>query len=100
MIRSLLVLHARAGLRDALLRTLEAIELRTLVEGQHGFLDVDVATAVDDEDEVVIVGKWSSRELYERWLAGPEPDRLLREVRSLLTGDPVSRVYHVVESVS
>jgi heme-degrading monooxygenase HmoA len=100
MIRSLLVLHARAGRRDDLLRMLEVLELRALVEGRHGFLEVEVATAADDQDEVVIVGSWSSRELYERWLAGPEPDRLLRAVRGLLTADPVSRVYHVVESVS
>ena len=100
MIRSLLVLHARAGLRDELLRMLELLEVRALIQGQHGFLDVDVATAADDEDEVVIVGSWSSRELYERWLAGPEPARLLRQIRYLLTRDPLSHVYHIVETVS
>jgi heme-degrading monooxygenase HmoA len=99
MIRSLLVLHARAGRRDELLRMLEVLELRALVEGQHGLLDVDVATALDDEDEVVIVGAWSSRELYERWLAGPGPDRLLGQLRGVLARDPLSRVYHVVESI-
>ena len=70
MIRRLLVLKARPGRREELLRTVEVLGLRTLVEDQHGFLEVDVATSADDENEVVIVGSWSSRELYERWLAG------------------------------
>lgn len=100
MIRSLLVLEARPGRRDELLRMLEVLEVRALVEGQHGLLDVDLATAADDENEVLILGSWSSPELYERWLAGQDPDQLLRQVRGLLTQDPVSRVYHVVESVS
>ena len=74
--------------------------MRALAGGQHGFLDVEVVTAVDDENEVVIVGSWASPELYQRWLAGPAPARLLQEVEGLLSAEPVSRVYHVVESVS
>jgi quinol monooxygenase YgiN len=59
-----------------------------------------VATSADDENEVVIVGSWSSRELYERWLGGPAPGLLLAEIRGLLAEEPTSHVYHVVESVS
>ena len=40
MIRSLLVLKARPGRREELLRTVEVLGLRTLVEDQHGFLEV------------------------------------------------------------
>ena len=61
MIRSLLVLEARPGRRDELLRRLEVLEVRALIKGQHGLLDVDVATAADDENEVLILGSWSSR---------------------------------------
>ena len=100
MIRSLLVLHARPHRREELLRRLEALELRALLANQHGFLGVEVATAVEDENEIAIVGSWASRELYERWLAGPVQERLLHDVDELLKGDPVSRVFHVVESVS
>jgi quinol monooxygenase YgiN len=100
MTRSLLFLHARPGRRADLLRVLEQLEVLTLVRGEHGLLDVEVATALDDEDEVVIVGSWASPELHERWLAGPVPGRLLQEVDGLLSAEPVSRVYHVVESVS
>ena len=81
MTRSLLFLHARPGRRADLLRILEQLEVLTLIGGQHGLLDVEVATAVDDEDEVVIVGSWASPELHERWLAGPVPGRLLQEDR-------------------
>ena len=100
MIRSLLVLKARPRHREELLRTVEVLGLRTLVEGQHGFLEMDVATPADDVNEVVIVGSWSSRELYERWLGGPAPGLLLAEIRGLLAEEPTSHVYHVVESVS
>jgi heme-degrading monooxygenase HmoA len=100
MIRSLLVLHARPGRREELLRMLQALELRALVANQHGFLDVEIATAADDESEVAIVSSWASAELYERWLAGPAPTRLLSEVEGLLSGEPVSRIYHVADSVS
>lgn len=100
MIRSLLVLQARPGRRQELLRTLEVLGVRALVAAQHGFLDVEVATAADDEDKVAIVSSWSSRDLYERWLAGPVPGQLLAEIRELLAGEPTSHVYHVVESVS
>ena len=100
MTRSLLFLHARPGRRADLLRILEELEVRALIGGQHGLLDVEVATAVDDEEEVVIVGSWASPELHERWLRGPVPDRLLQRIDGLLSTEPVSRVYHVVESVS
>jgi quinol monooxygenase YgiN len=100
MIRSLLVLRARPGRRAALLRAIETLGVRALVADQHGLLDPEVVTAVDDEDEVVIVGRWASPGLHERWLAGPVPGRLLAEVEGLLSTEPVSRVYHVVESVS
>lgn len=100
MIRSLLVLAARPGRREELLRKLAVLELRALVEAQHGFLEVEVATSLDDENEVVIVGSWASRELYERWLAGPSSDRLLVEIHELLAAEPASHVYQIVESIS
>lgn len=100
MIRSMLFLHARPGRGDELLRILEELGVVAATSDEHGLLDVEVATSVEDPDDVVIAGSWASRELYERWLAGPIPGRFLQELEGLLATEPVSRVYRTVESVS
>ena len=100
MTRSLLFLQAKPGHGGELLRILEQLGVLAVVSGQPGFLDVEVATSVDDEDDVVIVGSWASTEHYERWLAGQLPGQLLPQIEDLLATEPVSRVYRIVESVS
>jgi quinol monooxygenase YgiN len=99
MTRSMLFLHARPGSGPELLRVLERLGVLAVASGQAGFLGVEVAASVDDEDELVIVESWSSRELYERWSAGPVAARWLDEIQGLLTKPPVTRVYHIVEAV-
>jgi heme-degrading monooxygenase HmoA len=100
MTRSLLFLRAKPGHGGELLRTLERLGVLAVAGDQPGFLDVEVAASVDDEDDVVIVGSWASTEHYERWRSGPLPGQLLPHIEGLLAAEPVSRVYHVVESVS
>lgn len=100
MTRSLLFLHARRGHGSELLRILERLGVLAMASEQPGFLGVEVAASVDDEDDIVIIGSWASQELYERWRAGPVPGRLLEQIESLLTTEPVNRVYHIVEAVS
>jgi len=100
MTRSLLFLHARPGHGSELLRVLERLGVLAMASQQPGFLGVEVASAADDEDDIVIIGSWASQELYERWRAGPFPGQLLEQIESLLTTAPVSRVYHIVEAVS
>jgi quinol monooxygenase YgiN len=100
MTRSLLFLKAKPGQGGALMHIIEQLGVLAVVSDQPGFLDVEVAASVDDEDELVIVGSWASTEHYERWLAGPLPGQLLPQIESLLASEPVSRVYRIVESVS
>lgn len=100
MIRSLLFLHAEPGHGSELLRTLERLGVLAVAGDAPGILGIEVASAVDDEDDVVIVGSWASREHYDRWRAGPVPARLGQEIDGLLAVAPVNRVYHVVEAVS
>ena len=100
MTRSLLFLHARRGHGSELLRVLERLGVLAMASEQPGFLGVEVAASVDDEDDIVIIGSWASQELYERWRAGPVPGQLLEQIEDLLTTAPVSRVYHIVEAVS
>ena len=100
MTRSLLFLHARPGHGSELLRVLERLGVLAMAAEQPGFLGVEVAAAIDDEDDVVIVGSWASTEHYARWRSGPVPGQLLDQVDGLLTARPVERVYHVAEAVS
>ncbi len=99
MIRTMLFLHARPGRGSDVLHVVERESVLAVAREQPGFLGVEVATSVADEDDVVIVGFWSSVELYERWRAGPAPSRLAEQLEGLLTADPIDSVYHVVETV-
>ena len=99
MIRSLVFLAAKPGRADELLRVLERAGVLTVVSEQAGFLGVEVATAVDDPDEIVIVESWASYPLYERWRDGPESARLLEEIAGLVTVAPTRRVYQIVDAV-
>ena len=99
MTRSLLFLHAGPGHASELLRVLERLGVLAMAAEQPGFLGVEVAAAIDDEDDVVIIGSWASKEHYERWRSGPVPGQLIDQIASLLTAPPVEHVYHVVEAV-
>jgi quinol monooxygenase YgiN len=100
MTRSLLFLHARPGRGSELLRLLERLGVLAMASEQPGFLGVEVAASIDDEDDIVIIGSWASQEHYERWRTGPVPGQLMEQIEDLLTTAPVSRVYHIVEAVS
>ena len=85
-----------------MLRILERLGVLAMASEQAGFLGVEVAASVDDEDEddIVIIGSWASQAHYERWYASPVPAQLIAQVEDLLTADPVNSVYHIVEAVS
>lgn len=100
MTRSLLFLHAQPGRGRELLRILERLGVLAVASEQPGFLGVEAAASVGDEDDVVIVGSWASPEHYEKWLAGPIPGRLLQDIEGLLATAPESRLYRIAESVS
>jgi quinol monooxygenase YgiN len=99
MTRSLLFLHARQGSGAELLRVIERLGVLAVASEQAGFLGIEVAAAVDDPDEIVIVESWSSRELYERWSDGPVAADWLSQIDGMLAHPPTSRVYRIVEAV-
>ncbi len=100
MTRNLLFLHARPGRGGELLRILERLGVLAMASEQAGFLGVEVAASVDDEDDIVIIGSWASQAHYERWYAGPVPAQLIAQVEDLVTAEPINSVYHIVEAVS
>ena len=99
MTRSLRFLQARPGSGAELLRVLERLGVLAVASEQAGFLGIEVAASVDDPDELVLIESWASRELYERWSAGPVAAGWLDQTEGLLTEPPRSRVYQVVEAV-
>jgi len=100
MTRSLFFLHARPGGGREVLDVLERLGVLALAGGHPGFLAMEAAASVDDEDDIVILSSWASPAHYERWLASPDHDRLLRELSELLTAEPEARVYRIAESTS
>lgn len=100
MTRNLLFLHARPGRGGELLRILERLGVLAMASEQAGFLGIEVAASVDDEDDIVIIGSWASQAHYERWHAGPVPAQLIAQVEDLLTAEPINSAYHIVEAVS
>lgn len=99
MTRSMLFFHARPGQGSELLRVLERLGVLAMAREQPGFLGVEVATSVDDEDDIVIIGSWASREHYERWRAGPVPGQLVAQIEEHVVSAPIERVFHIVEAV-
>lgn len=100
MLRSMLFFQARPGHGSEVLRALERLGVLAMAREQPGFLGVEVATSVDDEDEIVIIGSWASREHYVRWREGPAPAELGEQLEDHVVSPPVERVYHIVEAVS
>lgn len=96
----MLHIHAKPGKRDDLLRLFERLGVLAVAIEDRGLMSAELAVAVDDEDELVLVGEWASREQFERWLDGPVPGGFLDAAGGLLARKPSSRLYHVVESVS
>lgn len=99
MIRSLLFLHAKPGCGAELLRVLERLGVLAVASEQPGFLGIEIAASVGDPDELVLVESWASRDLFERWNAGPVAASWLDQIENLLTRPPASSVYHIVDAV-
>ena len=99
MTRSHVYLRAKAGRRKDLLDVLGRLEILAAVRNQPGFLGAELHVPDDDDDHVVIWTAWASREHYERWLAGPVCEDMLREVGDLVAEEPEFRLYHVVDAV-
>jgi quinol monooxygenase YgiN len=99
MTRSHIHLRAKAGRHGEVLGALDRLEVLTAARQQPGFLAAEVQVSSDDEDDVLVWSSWASREHYDRWLAGPLCEAMLREVGDLLDQEPELRVYHVVDAV-
>jgi heme-degrading monooxygenase HmoA len=100
MISSLLFLHATPDCGPYLLQLRPRLGVLAMAGEQPGLLGVEVAAAIDEADEIAIIGSWASLEHYERWRAGPVPGQLLEQIEDHVTSAPVERVFHIVEAVS
>ena len=99
MTRGHLYLRAEPGKRDELLRTLDQLAVLDAKRRQPGFLAAEIQLPLEDDERLLVWSSWASREHYERWLAGPAGQGMLREIRTLLAEEPVWRVYQVVDTI-
>ena len=99
MIRSYVYLSARAGRRQELLDVLGRLEILTAIRDQPGFLGAELQVPFDDEDDVLLSTAWASREHYERWLRARARKDILGGVGSLVSEEPLIRLYHVADAV-
>jgi len=99
MTRSRLFLLAEPGRGEALLQTLDRLELDLALSRRPGFLGGEIEVALDDDCSVTVTGEWASPEHYELWAQSAEHARLLDELDTFLAARPDARVYRVVDAV-
>jgi quinol monooxygenase YgiN len=97
--RSYIYLHAKTGRRDELVNVLDRLEFLTAARKQAGFLAAEVQAPFDDQNHLLVCSSWASREHYERWLASPPYQEMLREIAELVDASPELRLYHIVGAV-
>jgi quinol monooxygenase YgiN len=99
MTKSRLSLRAKPGRRDALLQTLDRLELDLALSHQPGFLGGEVEVALDDDYSVEVISSWASEGHHELWEQSPGRRQLLDALEPLLAAEPESQVYRVVDAV-
>jgi quinol monooxygenase YgiN len=100
MTRSYISIRAQPGRRRELLQVLDRVEVLTAARNQPGFFAAEIQVRANDEDEQLLVwSSWASPEHHDRWLAGSECQRMLREIGDLAVEPPDVRVYRVVDAV-
>jgi len=93
-------LRPQPGKRAELLAELDRREMFVAVQGWPGFITASVLVPVDDGDDVLVEGSWSTAEHFERWRESAAHAEWLRGLEHLLAAEPVVRVYQVVDAIS
>jgi heme-degrading monooxygenase HmoA len=97
MTRSVLFFSILPGRRDEFVAGFARLEVLRRASRQPGFRRSQLHVAVDGSDEVLVTADWDSPEAYQGWLDNPVRAEIQAELGPLLAGDPVPRVFEVVE---
>ena len=81
-IKAIIELQAKPGIRDELLKALEAIEGER--ENAPGFLGFSRYEVIDDPDKLIEISEWETREARQIWLEKSTESGLLNRLVSTL----------------
>jgi heme-degrading monooxygenase HmoA len=98
--RSVLYIRTKPGCRDQLVQLFERLQILEKASHQEGFISSEVQVPVDGEDLVLVTATWTSPEAYQGWLDNPVREAMRADLELLADGDPESRVYEIVETLT
>jgi|SRR5579862_1766651 quinol monooxygenase YgiN len=99
MVRSVLLLRARDGRRDDVVKLFADLGILEHSSAVPGFLGAELQVAADGSDELLVTATWESEAAYNTWLASPVRERMRPALDELLADSPTPRVYEVVSTV-
>jgi quinol monooxygenase YgiN len=95
--RSVLFLHAKPGMREALVAVFRRLDVPGHALQQAGCLSVEVQTPPDADGPILVTALWTDREAYQGWLDNPWREFSGAELAPFLAEDtPAGVVYDIV----
>ncbi len=95
--RSVLFLHAKPGMREALVQVFRRIDVPGHALQQAGCLSVEVQIPPDADGPILVTALWTDREAYQGWLDNPWREYSGAELTPFLAEDtPAGVVYDIV----
>ncbi len=95
--RSVLYLHAKPGMRDALVDVFRRIDVPGHALQQAGCLSVEVQVPPDADGPLLVTALWSDRAAYEGWLSNPWREESGNELAPFLEEETAAgAVYDIV----
>jgi quinol monooxygenase YgiN len=98
--RSILSIRTKPGRRDQLVELFTRLQILEKASRQEGFISSEVQVPVDDDDHIVVTATWTSPDAYRGWLENPIREEMRPELEKLAEGEPESRVYEIVETLT
>jgi quinol monooxygenase YgiN len=96
MVRSVLVLRARACCRDEVVALFDRLDVLRAASRVPGFLGAELQVPTDDSDELLVTATWESAAAYDAWLGSPVREQMRPALEQLLREPPTPRVYEIV----
>lgn len=99
MIRSVLFIQAKPGLRQHLIDTFQRIDVPSHAMQQDGCLSVELQVPPDSDGPILVTALWRDRAAYQGWLNNPWRAYSTAEIEPYIDDDPAAGVvYHIVAS--
>jgi len=97
--RSVLVIRAKPGRREALVELFARLNVLELASRQEGFVSSELQVPTDDDEHVLVTALWTSPAAYQGWLDNPVRETMRADLEELAAADPEPKVYEIVAAV-